>query len=86
MKERASFRRRVLTLTSSRRGSSCLTKISCSTIRMRNKVSSITHISQIFLTEDKNFNLIMLGNAQIQIVSSTEYKSQKYCFEIENEN
>jgi hypothetical protein len=25
--------------------------------------------------EDKNFNLIMLGNAQIQIVSNTEYKS-----------
>jgi hypothetical protein len=39
-----------------------------------------------YVIEDKNFNLIMLGNAQIQIVSNTEYKSQKYCFEIENEN
>lgn len=28
----------------------------------------------------------MLGNAQIQILSQTEYKSQKHCFEIENEN
>jgi hypothetical protein len=72
MRERGNFRRRVSILTSSRRDSSYLTKINYSIIRMRNKVSDFFIFTVI---EDKNFNLIMLGNAQIQIVSNTEYKS-----------
>jgi hypothetical protein len=41
----------------------------------KNEKQSKYFFSLISLIEDKNFNLIMLGNAQIQIVSNTEYKS-----------
>ncbi|CDW72170.1 leucine rich repeat-containing protein [Stylonychia lemnae] len=36
--------------------------------------------------KEKNFNLIMLSNATIQIIQMTKLTKQKYCFEIENDN
>jgi hypothetical protein len=41
----------------------------------KNEKQSKCFFSLFYVIEDKNFNLIMLGNAQIQIVSNTEYKS-----------
>jgi hypothetical protein len=41
----------------------------------KNEKQSKCFFSILCVIEDKNFNLIMLGNAQIQIVSNTEYKS-----------
>lgn len=81
MKEKASFIRRACILISLRRDNSSWTKTNCSTIKTKNKVLSCS----VNFIEDKNFNLIMLSNAQIHILENFS-KQYKHVFQIENEN
>ena len=83
MRGRASCTRRAFILKNSRSLSLYWTRISSSITRMRSRIRLIFIL--IIALEDKNFNLIMLSNAQIHILENFG-KQFKYVFQIENEN